>query len=125
MTDATAKKKEEDLLEMQTGLPLARRTELLASAASNIYVAGIDHRARPQISTQDAIDFAMVLLGEAFSESARKGLEAVARNPREHQDLYHAALRKVNDRIRQHAQTDQQAEIDAINKLTAANPNGN
>ncbi len=111
--------KEEDLLATQTGLPLAKRMEMFASTVTSVLIAGVDQRGRPQISALEAVNFATAALGLAWSEGARKELEAATRDPEGCKDLHLRALANVNGRVAHHAEIDRDDELKAIAKLMA------
>jgi hypothetical protein len=114
MTDTIIANKEDDPVGAQTGLPLAKRMEMFASTVTGVLIAGIDHRGRPQVSALDAVHFATAALGLAWSEDARKGLEAAAANPETCKDFHNRAMATVNARVAHHAQLDREDDLKAV-----------
>ncbi len=114
--------KKDASIEERTGLPREKQAEMFSSTASAIFVAGIDNRARSQISANEAVDMAISLIGEALSKGALLELEKASQDPKAYEHFYIRALNNANKRIKDHAEADQKAEIAAINLLTSTPP---
>ncbi len=114
--------KNEDTIEERTGLPLQKQAEMFSSTASAIFVSGIDTRGRSQISANEAIDMAISLVGEALSSGALRELEKASQDPKAYEHFYFRALNNANKRIKDHAEAERKADIDAINLVTLTPP---
>ncbi|MEJ0052840.1 MAG: hypothetical protein WDN02_16840 [Methylovirgula sp.] len=121
-TKIMPEQKKDASIEERTGLPREKQAEMFSSTASAIFVAGIDNRARSQISANEAVDMAISLIGEALSKGALLELEKASQDPKAYEHFYIRALNNANKRIKDHAEADQKAEIAAINLLTSTPP---
>lgn len=112
-----AEVRKNDPLEEAAGVSLGRRSELLVTGGTAIFVAGIDREGRPQITPAEAVDLAAFVLGEALSQGLRTTVENCANDSERAKYWYQETISAISKRISQQLAADRENEISAISSV--------